>query len=65
MTQTSVTPRMQFIHFDDAFQRLQISRNEMMALVQNAVVRGYKYGKEIYLDLCEVEALITSRNASK
>lgn len=65
MAQPKTNQPMQFILFDEAFQRLQISRDEMMTLVQNAVVKGYRYGKEIYLELNEIEALINSRMTRK
>jgi hypothetical protein len=65
MSQPKINPLMQFIPLDEAMQRLQISRDEMMALVQDDVVKGYQYGKEIYLDLGEIEALITSRMPQK
>ena len=61
MSQTKTNQLMQFISFDDAMQRLQIDREELMLLVDGAVIRGYRYGKQIYLDLGEVEALLEER----
>lgn len=57
MSPTQTNPVIQFISFAEAAQRLEISHAELMLLVERAAIKGYRYGKEIYLDLGEVEAL--------
>ncbi|MFZ6028194.1 MAG: hypothetical protein ACOYYS_10815 [Chloroflexota bacterium] len=65
MSQSQTKPLMQFIPFDEALLRLQVSREELMHLVDGCAIKGYRYGKEIYLDLGEVEALLRSPAAPK